>query len=90
MTVTGEHGFSIEQLDIERPGPHQTDAHNVWQTTDSDVNDPNNLGVADINYWVVIGNVGPRDVFSMKGGTSIRARRIGHLPSAKFQKETDQ
>jgi len=77
ITVTGRHGFSIEQLDVERPGPSQTDPVNAWQATASDVNDPNNLGVADINYWVVIGNVGARDVFTLNGGKSIRARRIG-------------
>lgn len=81
VTVTGAHGFLIEQLDIERPGPNQTDATNAWQATASDVNDPGNLGVADINYWVVIGNVGARDVFTMKGGTQIRARRIGSVPN---------
>lgn len=79
VTVTGAHGFSIAQLDIERPGPNQTDAANAWQETASDVNDPNNLGTADINYWVVIGNVGARDAFTMKGGASIRARRIGSV-----------
>lgn len=77
ITVTGRHAFSIEQLDIEQPGPGQTDSQNAWQTTVSDVNDPENLGIADINHWVVIGNVGARDVFIMKGGASIRARRIG-------------
>ena len=77
VTVTGPHGFSIGQLDIERPGPGQTDDVNAWQATASDVCDPYNLGVADINYWVVIGNVGARDVFNLKGGASIRARRIG-------------
>ncbi len=80
VSVTGKHGFSIEQLDIEQAGPRQTDAKNEWQTTVSDVNDPDNLGVADINYWVVIGNVGARDVFIKKCGASIQARRIG-LPS---------
>jgi Pectate lyase superfamily protein len=77
LTVSGAHGFSIEQLNIEQPGPNQTDAQNHWQTTESDVNDPGNLGVADIDYWVVIGNVGARDVFLKKGGASIQARRIG-------------
>ena len=77
VTVTGAHGFSIEQLDIERTGPGQTNALNAWQTTESDVNDPRHLGVADINYWVVIGNIGARDVFTMTGGAHIRARRIG-------------
>lgn len=68
ITVTGRHAFSIQQLDIEQPGPGQTDSQNAWQATVSDVNDPENLGVADINYWVVIGNVGARDVFILKGG----------------------
>ena len=77
MTVSGRHGFFIEQLNIEQPGPNQTDAQNAWQATASDVNDPDNLGVADINYWVVIGNVGARDVFIKKGGATIQARRIG-------------
>jgi len=77
VTVTGGHGFSIEQLNIEQPGPNQTDKQNEWQATASDVNDPNNLGVADINYWVVIGNVGARDVFIKKGGATIQTRRIG-------------
>ncbi len=77
VTVSGGHGFSIEQLDIEQPGPRQTDKQNEWQATASDVNDPDNLGVADINYWVVIGNVGARDVFKRNGGTGIRVRRIG-------------
>jgi hypothetical protein len=77
VTVSGTHGFSIEQLNIEQPGPGQTDPKNAWQATVSDVNDPENLGVADINYWVVIGNVGAQDVFIKKGGALIEARRIG-------------
>ncbi len=77
MTVRGRHGFSIEQLNIEQPGPNQTDPKNAWQATQSDVNDPDNLAKADINYWVVIGNVGAESVFIKKGGASIQARRIG-------------
>lgn len=77
VAVTGAHGFSIQQLDIERAGPNQTDPHNAWQATESDVDDPGSLGVADINYWVVIGNVGARDVFTVNGGKQIRARRVG-------------
>ena len=80
VSVTGAHGFSIQQLDIERAGPQQTNATNQWQLTASDVNDPGNLGVADINYWVVIGNVGARDVFTKNGGASVQARRIGAPP----------
>ncbi len=80
VSVTGAHGFSIQQLDIERAGPGQTNATNAWQITVSDVNDPDNLGVVDINYWVVIGGVGARDVFTLKGGAQIRARRVGSAP----------
>lgn len=47
----------------------------------SDVNDPRNLGVGDINYWIAIGNRGARDVFTMNGGAAIRARRIGSAQS---------
>lgn len=77
IAVTGAHGFSIQQLAIEQAGPGQTDANNEWQKTINDVHDPDNLGVADISHWVVVGNVGARDDFSMKGGKHIRARRIG-------------
>lgn len=81
VTVSGRHGFSIEQMNTEQPGQGQTDARKAWQTLVSDVDDPQNLGVADINYWVVIGGVGARDTFIKNGGVSIRARRIGSTPS---------
>jgi len=77
ITVSGRHGFSIEQMNTEQPGPGQTDAKNAWQTLVSDVNDPKNLGIADINYWVVEGNVGAVEKFTRNGGASIQARRIG-------------
>jgi len=77
ITVTGRHAFSIEQLNIEHPGPGQTDARNGWQAIVSDINDPTNLGIADITYWVVLGNVGVSEDFRRNGGASIRARRIG-------------
>ena len=81
VTVTGRHGFSIEQLNIERPGLGQTNDKNAWQAAVSDINDPGNLGVADINYWVVVGGVGASEVFTRNGGASIRARRIGSPPT---------
>ena len=77
VTVTGKHGFCIEQLDIEIAGPGQTDRDNQWQATDFNIHDPNNLGIGDINYWVVEGNVGAVDKFARNGGKHIRARRIG-------------
>jgi hypothetical protein len=81
ITVSGRHGFSIEQMNTEQPGPGQTDAQNAWQALVSDINDPKNLGIADINYWVVEGNVGAVEKFTRNGGASIQARRIGSVPS---------
>ena len=77
ITVSGRHGFSIEQMNTEQPGKGQTNAGNAWQALVSDINDPKNLGIADINYWVVIGGKGAVDQFVKNGGASIRARRIG-------------
>jgi len=81
LSVTGEHGFSIAQLNIEHAGPGQTDDNNAWQATVHDIKDPGNLGVADVNYWVVLGNVGVSKIFTQDGGASIRARRIGSAPT---------
>jgi hypothetical protein len=79
VTVSGKHGFSIEQMNTEQPGPGQTDANNAWQALVSDINDPKNLGFGDINYWVVEGNVGAVEKFTKNGGASIQARRIGSV-----------
>ena len=43
----------------------------------TDVNDPQNLGHADINIWVVEGDIGPVAGFVKVGGANIRVRRIG-------------
>ncbi|WP_027077981.1 glycosyl hydrolase family 28-related protein [Maribacter antarcticus] len=86
VSVTGKHGFSIEQLDMEIAGAGQTDENNKWQATEYNVNDPKNLGIADINYWVVEGNVGAVDKFIKNGGASIRARRIGSVPATYISK----
>ena len=80
ITVSGRHGFTIEQMNTEQPGPGQTNAQNAWQALVSDIRDPKNLAIADINYWVVEGNVGAVEKFARKGGASIRARRIGSVP----------
>ena len=82
ITVSGRHGFSIEQMNTEQPGPGQTDDKNAWQALVSDLNDPKNLGIADINYWVVEGNVGAVEKFTRNGGAAIQARRIGSAPAA--------
>ena len=81
IAVTGKHGFSIAQLDMEIAGKGQTDIRNEWQATTYNLYDPDNLGVADINYWVVEGEVGAVQKFTRKGGASIRTRRIGAVPS---------
>jgi hypothetical protein len=77
VTVTGQHGFCIEQLDMEVAGKGQTDKNNEWQATDFNIYDPGNLGTGDINYWVVEGDVGAVETFTRNGGAHIRARRIG-------------
>ena len=77
VTVSGAHGFTFKQLNIEKTGPGQTDANNAWQTTVYDLNDPSNLGIADVTYWVVVGNVGAVDDFDRNGGATVRTRRIG-------------
>ncbi len=82
LKVSGKHGFAIEQLNTEQPGPGQTDARNVWQTLVSDLEDPKNLARGDIHYWVVEGNVGAVDRFVRNGGEGVRAQRIGATPSA--------
>lgn len=83
VTVTGKHGFCIDQLDMEIAGPGQTDRNNAWQATAYNINDPQNLGIADINYWVVEGNVGAVEKFTRNGGAFIRARRIGAGPEVR-------
>jgi hypothetical protein len=86
VTVSGRHGFSIEQMNTEMPGYGQTDAGNAWQELVSDINDPGNLGIGDINYWVVEGNVGAVEKFIRNGGEHIRARRIGSAPATDKSK----
>ena len=77
VDVTGAHGFAIQQLAIEIVGPGQSSTANAWQKTVADINDPRNLGFADVTYWVVEGNVGAVANFSKIGGANIQARRIG-------------
>lgn len=81
ITVSGIHGFSIEQMNTEQPGKGQTNVRNAWQALVNDINDPENLGIADINYWVVEGNVGATETFVRNGGVSILTRRIGSAPA---------
>lgn len=82
VTVTGNHGFTIRQLNIEKTGPGQTDDNNLWQSTAYDLNDPKNLGFGDINQWMVLGAVGAVVDFTRNGGANIRTRRLGEISSA--------
>jgi hypothetical protein len=79
IAVRGKHGFSIEQLDIEIAGKGQTDSKNKWQATEYDIHDPGNVGIADINYWVVVGGAGETEHLTRHGGATIQARRIGSV-----------
>ena len=79
VAITGKHGFQIDQLNTENSGPGQTDEKNDWQKTIYDVTDPDNLGTADITYWVVVGNIGAVADFKINGGRNIRTRRIGSV-----------
>jgi hypothetical protein len=81
ITVTGRHGFSIEQLDMENDGKGQTNSNNEWQTTAYNINDPKNLGIADIKYWAVEGGAGATERFTRNGGALIQARRLGSAPT---------
>ncbi|MGC8990689.1 MAG: hypothetical protein ACP5MD_11240, partial [Verrucomicrobiia bacterium] len=55
----------------------QTDSQNEWQATACTIHDPENLGIGDIRYWVVEGNLGAIEKFTRIGGANIRAWRIG-------------
>lgn len=81
LAVTGSHGFTVEQLDMEIAGEGQTDRRNEWQKTAWNIHDPDNLGLGDINYWVVEGNVGATEKFTRNGGATIQARRLGSPPA---------
>jgi hypothetical protein len=83
VAITGKHGFTIEQLDMEIAGVKQTNKENEWQATDYNVYDPKNLGIGDIRYWVVEGNVGAVEKFTKNGGENIRVRRIGSESTVK-------
>lgn len=82
VAVSGKHGFTIEQLDIETAGPNQTNTHSDWQATAHDLNDPRNLGTGDITYWAVVGNGGAVDQFNKNSCARIRVRRAGAAPTA--------
>ncbi|MFO1490273.1 MAG: glycosyl hydrolase family 28-related protein [Kiritimatiellia bacterium] len=75
-----QHGFAIQQLDIEQAGRRSDESGQRLARAVHDLNDPGNLGAGDINYWVVVGNVGAVDDFTRNGGATIRTRRVGSPP----------
>lgn len=66
-TLLAGRAFSAQSI-FKQPGEGQTNAENDWQTLVSDINDPQNLCVGDINYWVVLGGKGAVDQFVKIGG----------------------
>ena len=65
ITVSGKHGFLIEQLNTESPQPKQRDFtdNTAWQKLFSDVNHPKNLAVAQMTYWCCQWGVGVVESF---------------------------
>lgn len=64
--------LQVIQMDIEH------DSGTVpWQTTVYDIDDPNNYGIGDVTWWVVLAYSGIDTTFTKNGGTGIKARRIG-------------
>jgi hypothetical protein len=78
---SGKHAFAIDQLNVEYAGKGQAEGKDEWKRTTWMVYDPDNLGVGDLTHWVVEGNVGAVETFPCKGGTGVRARRIGAAPA---------
>jgi len=78
LKVSGLSYFTIAQYNIEHAdSATQTNANNLWQVTWADVLDPSNLGVGEITWNVVHGNVGNDHIFTKVGGTGIQTKEIG-------------
>jgi hypothetical protein len=71
INVVGAHSFRIVLYDTE----HEGDTN--WMTRVYDVNDPSNLALADITWWVVKENVGWDTTWTVNGASGIKTRRIG-------------
>jgi len=77
ISVFGNHVFEIAQLNMEYAGNGQTTSANEWQSTHYEVNDPDNLGIANITYANVKGNLGTVNTMRINGGKGIMIKKIG-------------
>jgi len=77
VTVEGTQLFEIAQLNMEYVGTGQYDASNAWQRPNFEINDPNNLGIGEIHWANVRGNVGKVPYIRINGASGIIVKRIG-------------
>ena len=77
INVVGQHVFEISQLNMEYAGVGQTTPENAWQSTQFELNDPNNLGIGNITYANVKGGLGKVSTFRINGGAGVIVKKIG-------------
>lgn len=80
--TTAPAAFSIRQLNLEHPGDDQLTPETAWQSCDGvqgfDLRDEANLGIGEITWWTVRGNVGSVAQFYKSAGCkNIVTRRLG-------------
>lgn len=78
VSIFGTQKFEINQMNMEYAGVGQTTPENAWQSTQYELNDPNNLGIGEIKYANVKGNLGSVNTFRMNGGSGVIVKRIGN------------
>ncbi|WP_294276607.1 hypothetical protein [uncultured Chryseobacterium sp.] len=77
VSVFGNHVFEIAQLNMEYAGNGQTNSVNAWQSTQYEINDSDNLGIGNISYANVKGNLGKVNTMRINGASGILIKRIG-------------
>jgi len=77
INVAGQHVFEISQLNMEYAGSGQTTPENAWQSTQLEIKDPSNAGIANITYANVKGNVGKVSTCRIQGGNGIIIKKVG-------------
>lgn len=77
LSVGGSHVFQVAQLNMEFTGSGQTTPDTAWQATQYEVNDPSNLGVGNITYANVQGNVGKVSTCRINGAANILIQKVG-------------
>lgn len=72
--------FKINQLNMEHVGANQSDSSTDWQKTQFELYDPNNLGIGEISYANLKGNLGAAgivDTFRISGGANVIVKKVG-------------